>query len=96
MIDLEKDFHPLTEFKRKTPEFRNRLRQSDRPIVLTIDGRPEMVLQSARSYQALVEELRRLKLERLRGEVARGAEEADRGEFADYSLAKLIRELDDE
>lgn len=96
MIDLEKDFHPLTEFKRKTPEFRDRLRTSDRPIVLTVDGRPEMVLQSARSYQALLEEIRRLKLERLRGEVAAGARDADRGEFANYSLAKLIRELDEE
>lgn len=96
MIDLENDFYPLTEFKRKTPDFRNRLRTSDRPIILTVDGRPEMVLQSARSYQALLEELRRLKLERLRGEVALGADQADRGEFADYSLTKLLRELDEE
>lgn len=94
MSDPENNVHSLTEFKRKTPEFRNRLRTSDRPIILTVDGRPEMVLQSAQPYQALLEELRQLKLERLRGEVTLGADQADREEFADYSLTKLLCELD--
>jgi hypothetical protein len=36
----------------------------------------------------------RLKRQRLEAEIALGAGEADRGEFADYSLAKLLWELD--
>lgn len=96
MINLKTDIHPLTDFKRKTPEFRRRLRSSNRPIVLTVDGRPELVVQSAEAYQALLEENRRLKLGRLRDEVAVGADQAERGEFAAYSLKKLLAELDAE
>ena len=79
-----------------TSRFRRRLHDSDRPIVLTVDGRPEMVVQSAKAYQALLEEIRRLKLARLREEVALGADQAERGEFAKYSLEKLLAELDAE
>lgn len=96
MINLKKDIHPLTDFKRKTPEFRRQLRDSDRPIILTVDGRPEMVVHSVEAYQALVDEIRRLKLERLREEVAAGADQAERGEFANYSIKKLLAELDAE
>lgn len=93
MLNLS-DIRPLTDFKRHTVEFRDRLRSSPDPIVLTVGGRAEMIVQSAEGYQALLKEIRRLKLDRLREEVARGAAQAEAGEFADYSLAGLIEELD--
>jgi PHD/YefM family antitoxin component YafN of YafNO toxin-antitoxin module len=49
------DVHPITEFKRATPEFVKRLRETGRPEVLTIDGRGEIVIQHAAAYQRLVE-----------------------------------------
>jgi predicted transcriptional regulator len=47
--------HPITEFKRNTPEFLKRLRQTGLPEVLTIEGRGEIVVQEAAAYQRLVE-----------------------------------------
>ena len=54
MIDLN-NIHPLTEFKRKTTEFRKRLRATGLPAVLTVEGRPEIVVQDAAAYQRLLE-----------------------------------------
>lgn len=47
--------HPITEFKRCTPEFVKRLRATGLPELLTIDGRGEIVVQHAGAYQRLVD-----------------------------------------
>ncbi|MFY9342852.1 MAG: type II toxin-antitoxin system Phd/YefM family antitoxin [Planctomycetota bacterium] len=49
------DVHPITEFKRSTPEFVKRLRATGRPEVLTVDGRGEIVVQAADAYERLLE-----------------------------------------
>jgi PHD/YefM family antitoxin component YafN of YafNO toxin-antitoxin module len=54
MIPLS-NIHPLTDFKRNTAAFRTRLRSTGRPEVLTIDGRPELVVQSAEAYQRMLQ-----------------------------------------
>jgi len=48
------DVHPITEFKRSTPEFVKRLRATGLPEVLTIDGRGELVVQHAAAYERLL------------------------------------------
>lgn len=48
------DVHPITEFKRNTPEFVKRLRATGQPEVLTIDGRGEIVVQHAAAYERLL------------------------------------------
>jgi len=55
MLDIKRDIHPLTDFKRKTPEFIKQLRATGEPVVLTINGKAELVVQDARSYQKLRE-----------------------------------------
>jgi prevent-host-death family protein len=55
MIDLSKDIHSLSDFKRKTSEFMTRMKRSGRPVVLTINGKAEIVVQDAASYQRLLE-----------------------------------------
>jgi PHD/YefM family antitoxin component YafN of YafNO toxin-antitoxin module len=54
------DVHPLTEFKRNTTEFRDRLKKTQRPEILTVDGRADLVVQDVAAYQALLDELDRL------------------------------------
>jgi PHD/YefM family antitoxin component YafN of YafNO toxin-antitoxin module len=54
------DVQPLTEFKRNTTEFRERLKATGRPEVLTVDGRAEVVVQNVAAYQKLLDELDRL------------------------------------
>jgi prevent-host-death family protein len=53
MLDINRDIHPLTDFKRNTPEFLKQLRETGEPVVLTINGKAELVVQDARSYQKL-------------------------------------------
>ena len=58
MIRLD-NIHPLTDFKRNTGEFRERLKKSGLPTVLTVEGRPELVVQDAEAYQRMLNALER-------------------------------------
>jgi prevent-host-death family protein len=55
MIDLSKDIHSLSDFKRKTGKLMSRMKKTGHPVVLTINGKAEMVVQDAASYQRLLE-----------------------------------------
>jgi prevent-host-death family protein len=55
VIDLSRDIHSLSDFKRKTAEFLARMKENGHPVVLTINGRAALVVQDAASYQRLLE-----------------------------------------
>ena len=55
MLDISKDIHSLSEFKRNTSEFLEQMRGNGHPLVLTINGKAELVVQDAASYQKLLE-----------------------------------------
>jgi prevent-host-death family protein len=55
MIDLSRDIQSLSSFKRHTPDFLRQLRQTGEPVVLTVNGKAELVVQDAASYQKLIE-----------------------------------------
>jgi prevent-host-death family protein len=59
-MNLTQDIHSLTDFKRKTPEFLRQLKKTGHPVVLTINGKAELVVQDAASYQRLFELAERL------------------------------------
>jgi prevent-host-death family protein len=59
-MDLSRDIHPLTDFKRKTAEFLTQLKETGQPVVLTINGKAELVVQDAKSYQLLLDMVERL------------------------------------
>ncbi len=50
MIDLIRDIQSLTDFKKNTPDFVQQLKETGEPIVLTINGKAELVVQDAASY----------------------------------------------
>jgi PHD/YefM family antitoxin component YafN of YafNO toxin-antitoxin module len=56
MIDLSR-IHSLTDFLRNHKQFVDRLKASESPDVLTVNGRPELVIQSAAGYQELLSRL---------------------------------------
>lgn len=76
MLDL-RQIHPLTDFLRNHKEHVRRLKESQRAEVLTINGRAELVLQDAESYQQMLDRLRQL--EDLAA-IREGLAQADRGE----------------
>jgi len=58
MIRLS-DIYSLSEFQRRTKEHVRRLRETGRPTVLTVNGRAELVMHDAASYQELLDSLER-------------------------------------
>ena len=55
MLDINTDINSLSNFKRNTPEFLRQLKETGHPIVLTINGKAELVVQDTASYQKLIE-----------------------------------------
>jgi prevent-host-death family protein len=55
MLDLANDIRSLSDFKRKTSELITRLKSTGDPLVLTINGRAEVVVQDAEAYQDLLD-----------------------------------------
>lgn len=60
MVNLSEDIHPLTEFKRNTTGLVKKMKRTKRPVVLTVNGKAELVVQDASSYQNMLERLDRL------------------------------------
>src|SRR5690349_12423359 len=77
MINLSRDIHSLTDFKRNTNAFVKQMKETGSPIVLTVNGKAELVVQDAQSYQALLETVERA--ETIAG-IRRGLEQMKRGE----------------
>ena len=55
MLDLHRDIDSLSNFKRNTAEFLRQLKETGHPVVLTINGKAELVVQDTASYQKLIE-----------------------------------------
>ena len=52
-MDITQDIRPLTEFKRNTTRFISHLKDTGRPSVLTVNGRPALVVMDAVAWQDL-------------------------------------------
>ncbi len=50
MLNISKDNHSLSDFKRNTTYFLEQMCGSGCPVVVTINGKAEMVVQGALSY----------------------------------------------
>ncbi|HUI81768.1 MAG TPA: type II toxin-antitoxin system Phd/YefM family antitoxin [Bryobacteraceae bacterium] len=55
MFDITRDIQPLTYFRRKSAEAVKHLKTTRRPMLLTINGKAEVVVQDAASYQRLLD-----------------------------------------
>jgi prevent-host-death family protein len=77
MVDLQKEIRSLTEFKRNTSELVKRMKETGDPLVLTVNGKAELVVQDAEAYQRMLELIDRA--EAIEG-IRRGLESMKRGE----------------
>jgi prevent-host-death family protein len=57
MLDITQDIRSLSEFKRETLVLLRQMKDTSRPLVLTVNGKAELVVQDAASYQRLLERL---------------------------------------
>jgi hypothetical protein len=55
MLDISSDIQPLSSFKRDSVSLIGQLKRTGRPVVLTINGKAEVVVQDAKSYQQMLD-----------------------------------------
>lgn len=86
------DIRSLTDFRRNTKEFVERLRQTRDPMVLTVNGEAAIVVQDAVAYEATTERLQQLETEvqqlqeaNLKQALAVGIEQLDAGQYKTYT-----------
>ncbi len=86
MINL-RDIRSLTDFQRNVKHYVQQLKDTQNPLVLTVNGKAEVVVQDAEAYQTLLDRLERAEaiaairqglaeFERGKGQPAREALEA--------------------
>jgi len=95
MLDITKDIQSLTTFRRRSGDFMKQLKKSKRPVVLTVKGKAEAIVQDAAAYQRLLDIAARADA---REGIRQGLEQARRGEsrpveefFAEFEAAHGIR-----
>ena len=84
MIDL-REVRSVTEFQRNLKDYVGRLKETKTPLVLTVNGRAELVVQDAECYQALLD---RLEEAEAAAAVREGMEQIKRGEGIPWAEAK--------
>ncbi len=55
MLNITTDIQSLTAFRRSSGDFMKQLKQSKRPMVLTVNGKAAAVVQDAEAYQRLLD-----------------------------------------
>ncbi len=55
MLDITQDIQSLTTFRRRSGDFMKQLKKSKRPVVLTVKGKAEAIVQDAGAYQRLLD-----------------------------------------
>ena len=55
MLNISRDIHSLTDFKKNTAKFVEQLKETGEPVVLTINGKAELIVQDATAYQKLLQ-----------------------------------------
>jgi PHD/YefM family antitoxin component YafN of YafNO toxin-antitoxin module len=82
------NIHSLSQFQRHVRDHIRKLKVSGQPVVLTVNGQAEVVIQSAEAYQKLLNDQELL--ERIR-RIGRGLEQAKRGEGR--PMREFLKEL---
>jgi prevent-host-death family protein len=55
MLNLERGIDSMTNFKRQTAEYLEQLHKTGEPVVLTVNGKAQVVVQDAAAYQKLID-----------------------------------------
>lgn len=60
MIHLGRDIQSLSTFKRNTSDLIQQMKETGNPLVLTVNGKAEVVVQDATAYQKLLDTIEHL------------------------------------
>jgi len=73
MIDINRDIHSLTKFKRNSSGLMKQMKRTGRPLVLTVKGKAEAVILNTSLYQEVADHLDAV------AAIRRGLDQAKRG-----------------
>lgn len=79
MLNLENGIDSLTNFKRQTADYLRQLHATGSPIVLTVNGKAEVVVQDAAAYQKLVDQAAKADREEAVAAIRAGLADAEAG-----------------
>src|SRR5690242_21732731 len=93
-MKLTRDIQSLSTFKRDTAKIVRQLKKTGQPVVLTVNGKAELVIQDAESYQKLLEANERMEaidgirrgLESMKRDQGKSAEKFFREFFAEKGI----------
>jgi len=90
-MKLTRDIQSLSTFKRDTAKLVRQMKKTKAPVILTVNGKAELVVQDAESYQNLLEAKDRI--ETIEG-IKRGLEsmKSKRGKPAEEFFRELFAE----
>ena len=54
MLDIAKDIQSLSHFKRNTADVMKQMRESGNPVVFSVNGEAQVVIQDAAAYHRLL------------------------------------------
>lgn len=101
-INLE-DIQTLTDFKRNAKEYVERIKATKSPLVLTVNGKAEVVVHEAQAFQEMMdrfqsveEELQKLKFEVLQRDITLGIEQLESGKYTEHdqeSFATFVENI---
>ena len=92
MIDL-KSIRSLSDFQRNTKEHIARLKASGKPEVLTVNGQAELIVQSAESYQKMLDDWDLAESTQIVKEGIAAADAGEKGIPASEVLAEIRKVL---
>lgn len=79
MFNLETGIDSLTNFKRQTADYLRQLHSSGEPLVLTVNGKAEVVVQDAAAYQRLLDQASKADREAAVAAIREGLADAEAG-----------------
>ena len=91
MINL-KNIQSLTSFKRNTTESVEQLRQTKSPLVLTVNGKAELVVIGAEEYEEMIQKVEQAETVRA---IQSGIDAFEKGEFKP-ARAALSKDFEEE
>jgi len=54
-MDITKDIQPMTTFRNRSADILRHLKETKRPVILTVNGKAAAVVQDAEAYQRLLD-----------------------------------------
>jgi prevent-host-death family protein len=95
-MNLTRDIQSLSTFKRDTAKIVRQLKKTGRPVILTVNGKAELVVQDAESYQKLLEAKERMEtiqgirrgLQSMKGNTGKPVEKFFQEFFAEKGILK--------